>query len=79
MDIHENARLTPRGRELLIRRPHRGEHPADVATSMGVSPRTVYPCAGATGRRAFPKAVENQGAGKGALRGPKASSRRPAG
>ncbi|MCH8098301.1 MAG: hypothetical protein IID53_14630 [Proteobacteria bacterium] len=58
MDIHENARLTPPGRELLIRRPHRGERPADVATSMGVSPRTVYPCAGATGRRAFPKAVE---------------------
>ncbi len=42
MNIHKNARMTPRGREILISRLHRGEHPADVATSMGVSPRTVY-------------------------------------
>ncbi|HEB79739.1 MAG TPA: IS481 family transposase, partial [Rhodospirillales bacterium] len=37
MNIHKNARLTPRGRELLIDRLNRGEHPQDVATAMGVS------------------------------------------
>ncbi len=42
MNIHQNARLTPRGREILISRLHRGEHLADVATAMGVSARTVY-------------------------------------
>ena len=42
MNIHQNARLTPRGREILISRLHRGEHPAAVATAMGVSARTVY-------------------------------------
>ncbi len=42
MNIHKNARLTPRGREILISRLDRGEHPTDVATSMGVSARTVY-------------------------------------
>lgn len=42
MNILENARLTPRGRGILVSRLHRGEHPADVATSMGISPRTVY-------------------------------------
>ena len=60
MNIHENARLTPRGREILISRLHRGEHPADVATSMGVSPRTVYKWCRrfSSGRTVFPKAVE---------------------
>ncbi len=42
MNIHKNARLTPRGREILISRLDRGEHPTDVATSMGVSARTAY-------------------------------------
>ena len=42
MNVHENARLTPRGREILILRLDRGEHPMDVATSMGVSVGTVY-------------------------------------
>ena len=42
MNIHENARLTPRGRELLISRLERGEHPEDVATAMSVSAATVY-------------------------------------
>ena len=42
MNIHENARLTPRGREILVSRLDRGEHPTDVATSMGVSARTLY-------------------------------------
>ncbi|WP_156892535.1 hypothetical protein [Salaquimonas pukyongi] len=27
MNIHKNARLTPKGRELLIERLERGEHP----------------------------------------------------
>ena len=42
MNIHENARLTPRGREILISRLKRGEYPVDVATAMGVSTSTVY-------------------------------------
>ncbi len=42
MNMHENARLTPKGRELLIERLERGEHPNDVAGAMGVSVRTVY-------------------------------------
>jgi transposase InsO family protein len=42
MNVHKNARLTPRGREIMISRLERGEHPSDVATSMGVSASTVY-------------------------------------
>jgi len=42
MNVHENARLTPRGREVLISRLERGERVVDVATAMGVSTRTVY-------------------------------------
>ena len=42
MNMHQNARLTPKGRELLIERLERGEHPKDVACAMGVSVRTVY-------------------------------------
>ena len=42
MNIHENARLTRRGRELLIERLERGEHPQDVGAAMGVSTSTVY-------------------------------------
>lgn len=44
MNMHQNARLTPKGRELLIERLERGEHPMDVAGAMGVSVRTVYKC-----------------------------------
>jgi len=42
MNMHKNARLTPKGRELLIERLERGEHPIDVAGAMGVSVRTVF-------------------------------------
>lgn len=42
MNIHKNARLTPKGREILVERLERGEHPSDVACAMGVSVRTVY-------------------------------------
>ena len=41
MNIHKNARLTPKGREILISRLERGEHPLDVATAMGISTSTV--------------------------------------
>ena len=41
MNIHKNARLTVKGRELLISRLERGERPQDVATAMGVSTSTV--------------------------------------
>jgi len=42
MNMHQNARLTPKGREVLIARLERGERPEDVACAMGVSTRTVY-------------------------------------
>jgi transposase-like protein len=42
MNVHKNARLTPRGREILISRLERGARPLDVATAMGVSASTVY-------------------------------------
>ncbi len=35
MNVHKNARLTPRGREVLISRLKRGEHPQDVAKAVG--------------------------------------------
>ena len=41
MNMHHNARLTPKGRELLIQRLERGEQPEDVACAMGVGVRTV--------------------------------------
>ena len=42
MNMHKNAQLTPKGRELLIERLERGECASDVACAMGVSVRTVY-------------------------------------
>ena len=42
MNVHKNAGLTPRGRQILINRLLRGEPPVDVATASGISVRTVY-------------------------------------
>ena len=42
MNVHKNARLTARGREVMIERLLRGERPADVASAMGLSTATVY-------------------------------------
>ncbi len=42
MNMHMNARLTPKSRELVIARLERGEHPRDVAAALEVSERTVY-------------------------------------
>ena len=42
MDIHQNARLTPRGRAELVRRVVQlGQTPKAVATAFGVCPKTV--------------------------------------
>jgi transposase InsO family protein len=41
MNVHENARLTPRGREALVRRVLAGEAVEAVADALGVSIRTV--------------------------------------
>ena len=42
MNIHKNARLTPRSRDLLVRRVlFERQSPMSVATDMGVSLRTV--------------------------------------
>lgn len=40
MDIHENARLTPRGREHIVRPLQSGQTPKAAQTT-GVCPRTV--------------------------------------
>ena len=42
MTMHQNARLTPKGREKLVGRLGRGEHPSDIASAMGVCVRTLY-------------------------------------
>lgn len=43
MNIHQSARLTPRGRALLVSRVlQAGESPSQVAAAMGVSRRTVH-------------------------------------
>lgn len=39
--MHKNARLTPKGRALLVARLESGQHKADVAQSMGVSLTTL--------------------------------------
>ena len=41
MDVHQNARLTPRCRELLVARVLAGRHRAAVARDLGVSEKTV--------------------------------------
>lgn len=43
MNTHQSARLTPRGRALLVSRVlDAGEKPSQVAVAMGVSSRTVH-------------------------------------
>ncbi len=41
MNVHKNARLTPRGRERIVRQVESGQTPEAVAEAAGVSPRTV--------------------------------------
>jgi len=41
MDVHKNARLTPRGRLAMVHRVLQGQTPRAVATALGVSDRTV--------------------------------------
>ena len=41
MNVHENARLTPRGRERIVRQVESGLTPEAVAEAAGVCPRTV--------------------------------------
>ena len=42
MNVQKNARLTPRGGEVLVSRLERGEFPGDVGAAMGVNASTVY-------------------------------------
>ena len=42
MNIHKNARLTPFGREQMVRAILRGQTPEAAARAAGVSPRTAY-------------------------------------
>ena len=39
--MHKNARLTPKGREVMLARLKAGQHQVDVAQAMGVSLTTV--------------------------------------
>ena len=41
MNIHKNARLTPHGREHLVRAVEGGQTPQAAARAAGVCPRTV--------------------------------------
>ena len=41
MNIHKNARLTPHGRERIVRLAESGQTPAAIASLVGVCPRTV--------------------------------------
>src|SRR5258708_4683107 len=41
MNMHKNARLTPRGREQIVRQVASGQTPEAVAEAAGVCPRTV--------------------------------------
>ena len=41
MDIHENARLTPRGRAHIVRLVQSGQTPEAAARAVGVCPRTA--------------------------------------
>lgn len=42
MNVHKNAKLTPRGREQIIRRYLAGETPRSLSSAVGVSPASVY-------------------------------------
>jgi transposase InsO family protein len=41
MNVHKNARLTPHGRERIVRQVMSGQRPAAVGEAAGVCPRTV--------------------------------------
>ena len=41
MNMHKNARLTPRGRERIVRRVESGQAPEAVAEAAGVCVRTI--------------------------------------
>jgi transposase-like protein len=42
MDVHKNARLTPAGREIMVRRViEGGQTPKALSAAVGVCPRTV--------------------------------------
>src|SRR3954469_25237962 len=41
MNVHKNARLTPHGRERIVRQGESGYAPKSVAEAAGVCPRTV--------------------------------------
>lgn len=41
MNMHKNARLTPLGRERIVRQVESGQTPDDASETAGVCPRTV--------------------------------------
>jgi transposase-like protein len=64
MNVHKNARLTPRGRERIVWRVASGQTPEAVAEAVGVCPRTIrkwvdrYRCEGLAAR-ALPRSMHS--------------------
>ena len=54
MNIHKNARLTPLGRERMVRQVESGQTPEAVARAAGVCPRTVRKWVARFAARAWP-------------------------
>ena len=54
MDIHKNARLTPRGRERMVNRVLGGQTPKAAGQAVGVCPRTVRNGSSASKPKAWP-------------------------
>ena len=53
MDIHKNARLTPHGRERLVKMIASGQTPQAACEAAGVCPRTARKWRGAVGLAAL--------------------------
>ena len=51
MNIHKNARLTPLGRERIVRQVESGQTPEAISETAGVCPRTVRKWVEALSRR----------------------------
>lgn len=50
VDVHKNARLTPKGRGEMVRRVLRGEPPSAVAAAFGTTAKTVKKWVGRDGK-----------------------------
>ena len=60
MNVHKNARLTPKGRELLVCRLDRGEPSSDVASARGIGWEFVHVAVDDHSRIAFSQVLESE-------------------